>query len=80
MMLGIEELSEADRLVVRRARKLQRYLTQPFHVVAEHTGIQGVTVPLTETLRNCEALLRGEYDQMPEESFYMQGVLADVTR
>lgn len=73
MMLGMEELSDADRVVVLRARKLQRYLTQPFHVVAQHTGIGGATVPLSDTLRDCEAFLRGDYDDVPEDRCYMRG-------
>lgn len=77
MMLGMEELSEADRTVVLRARKLQRYLTQPFHVVAGHTGIAGVSVPLAVTLDDCEALLRGDYDDLPEDRCYMRGSLRD---
>ena len=72
-MLGIEELSPSDRSIVLRARKLQRYLTQPFYVVAEHTGISGVSVPLDETLRDCEAFLSGEYDELPEDKCYMRG-------
>jgi F-type H+-transporting ATPase subunit beta len=71
-MLGIEELSEKDRRVVVRARKLQRYLTQPFFVVAEHTGIKGASVPLTDTLDDCEAFLRGDYDEVPEDRCYMR--------
>ncbi len=72
-MLGIEELSEKDRRIVQRARKLQRYLTQPFYVVSEHTGIQGTSVPLRTTLDDCEAFLRGDYDDLPEDRCYMQG-------
>jgi F-type H+-transporting ATPase subunit beta len=72
-MLGIEELSEADRRIVARARRLQRYLTQPFHVTTELTGIQGVSVPLSDTLLDCEAFLRGEYDAVPEDRCYMRG-------
>ncbi len=72
MMLGMEELSDADRRIVLRARKLQRYLTQPFHVVAQHTGIAGVSVPLKETLDDCEAFLRGDYDDLPEDRCYMR--------
>jgi len=71
-MLGIEELSEHDRKVVLRARKLQRYLTQPFHVVSEHTGIAGTSVGLAETLDDCEAFLRGDYDDVPEDRCYMR--------
>jgi F-type H+/Na+-transporting ATPase subunit beta len=72
-MLGIEELSPNDRSIVLRARKLQRYLTQPFFVVAGHTGIPGVSVPLTDTLYDCEAFLRGEFDELPEDQCYMRG-------
>jgi len=74
-MLGIEELSENDRRIVLRARKLQRYLTQPFQVVAEHTGIRGVSVPLDDTLTDCEAFLRGDYDGLPENDCYMRGAM-----
>ena len=72
-MLGIEELSEKDRKIVQRARKLERYLTQPFFVVSEHTGIEGVSVPLRATLEDCEAFLRGRHDDLPEDRCYMQG-------
>lgn len=75
MMLGIEELSEADRVVVLRARKLQRYLTQPFHVVAQHTGIKGASVALADTLDDCEAFLRGDHDDVPEDRCYMRGTM-----
>jgi len=72
-MLGIEELSEQDRRIVLRARKLQRYLTQPFHVTADHTGIRGISVPLSATLDDCEAFLRGDYDELEESECYMRG-------
>jgi len=72
-MLGIEELSEADRKVVMRARKLQRYLTQPFSVLAQHTKQLGVSVPLEQTLTDCEAFLSGHYDHLSEEQCYMRG-------
>jgi F-type H+-transporting ATPase subunit beta len=74
-MLGLDALSDADRRVVRRARRLQRYLTQPFHVVAQHTGIGGVSVPLDRTLADCEAFLRGDHDDVPEERCYMRGTM-----
>ncbi len=77
-MLGLEALSEKDRRIVQRARRLQRYLTQPFHVVAEHTGIKGVSVPLATTLSDCEAFLRGEYDELGEEQCYMRGSMGEV--
>jgi F-type H+-transporting ATPase subunit beta len=75
-MLGIEELSPADRRVVLRARKLQRYLTQPFHTTAAHTGIEGVSVPLDQTLRDCDTFLSGGYDELPEEQCYLRGSMA----
>ena len=74
-MLGLEELSEKDRRIVLRARKLQRYLTQPFHVMAEHTGIKGVSVPLPDTLDDCESFLRGDYDAVAEDRCYMRGTM-----
>ena len=77
-MLGLESLSATDRRVVERARRLERYLTQPFHVVTQHTGIEGVSVPLERTLADCEALLRGDYDQRPESDCYMRGALEDA--
>ena len=76
-MLGIEELSEADRLVVQRARRLQRYLTQPFHAMTSQSAAQGVTVPLTQTLADCEAFLRGAYDGLTEEGCYMRGTMTE---
>jgi F-type H+-transporting ATPase subunit beta len=79
-MLGLEELSEKDRRIVLRARKLQRYLTQPFHVMAEHTGIKGVSVPLRDTLDDCEAFLRGDFDGLPEDRCYMRGTLKTERR
>jgi F-type H+/Na+-transporting ATPase subunit beta len=75
-MLGLEALSEDDRQVVQRARRLQRYLSQPFHVVAEHTGMAGVSVPLAQTLADCEAFLAGEHDATPEEKCYMRGAMS----
>jgi F-type H+-transporting ATPase subunit beta len=72
-MLGIEELSPADRRIILRARKLQRYLTQPFYVVAEHTGLPGVSVSLGDTVRDCEAFISGAYDELSEEQCYMRG-------
>jgi len=76
-LLGIEELSEKDRVSVQRARRLQRYLSQPFHTVAEHTGIAGATVPLQRTLADCEGFLRGDYDEIPEDRCYMRGAITE---
>jgi F-type H+-transporting ATPase subunit beta len=76
-MLGIEELSADDRRIVMRARKLQRYLTQPFYTTASHTGIDGVSVPLARTIDDCEAFLLGRYDEVPEERCYMRGTMEE---
>jgi F-type H+-transporting ATPase subunit beta len=72
-MLGVEELSARDRRIVMRARKLQRYLSQPFWTTASHTGIEGISVPLERTLADCEAFLAGQYDEVPEDHCYMRG-------
>lgn len=76
-MLGIEELSEIDRKIVMRARKLQRYLTQPFSVLAHDTRQTGVSVPLSQTLSDCEGFLSGRYDTVSEEDCYMRGAMPD---
>lgn len=76
-MLGLEELSPKDRKIVMRARKLQRYLTQPFWSTAGHSGIAGVSVPLEQTIADCEGFLRGDYDGVPEERCYMRGTMAE---
>lgn len=77
-MLGIAELSEADRKIVMRARKLQRYLTQPFAVLAQHTRQTGVSVPLAQTLSDCEGFLSGRYDDVSEEQCYMRGSMEEA--
>jgi len=77
-MLGIEELSAKDRLIVMRARKLQRYLTQPFRTTASHTGIDGVSVSLERTLEDCETFLQGGYDEIPEDRCYMRGTMQEA--
>ena len=79
-MLGIEELSEEDRRIVLRARKLERYLSQPFFVTAEHSGIAGVSVPLPATLADCEAFLSGHFDHLTEDQCYMRGALGGSAR
>jgi len=78
-MLGAEELSPRDREIVMRARKLQRYLTQPFWATAAHSGLPGLSVPLERTLADCEAFLAGRYDDLPEERCYMRGTMAEET-
>ncbi|MEX8494204.1 F0F1 ATP synthase subunit beta [Sphaerotilus sp.] len=74
-MLGVDELSPEDRQVVTRARRLQRYLTQPFQVVAGHTGMGGVSVPLETVLADCERFLGGAYDTLSEDACYMKGAM-----
>lgn len=74
-MLGMEELGESDRKIVQRARKLQRYLTQPFKVTAHLTGIKGVSVKFEDTLRDCEEIIAGAHDKAAESEFYMRGSL-----
>lgn len=77
-MLGIEELSPNDKRIVLRARRLQRYLTQPMWVTSALTGIPGVSVSLSETLNDCEAFLQGHYDDIPEEQCYMKGTMTQM--
>jgi F-type H+-transporting ATPase subunit beta len=77
-LLGVEELSAEDRLTVERARRLQRFLTQPFLVTEQFTGIAGKSVPIAETLAGCRAILGGECDKWAESSFYMVGALEDA--
>jgi F-type H+-transporting ATPase subunit beta len=77
-LLGIEELSAEDRVAVRRARRLVRFLTQPFMVTEAFTGHPGRTVDIQDTLAGCRAILRGEGDDLPEAAFYMVGTLADA--
>lgn len=77
-MLGLEELSQADKAVVRRARQLERFLTQPFHTTEHFTGREGRTVALEDTLETCGRILNDEYADLPESSFYMIGGGAEV--
>jgi F-type H+-transporting ATPase subunit beta len=72
-ILGMEELSDEDKLAVARARKIQRYLSQPFFVAEAFTGSLGVFVPLKETIRGFKEILDGKHDDLPEEAFYMVG-------
>jgi F-type H+-transporting ATPase subunit beta len=77
-ILGMEELSEEDRVTVGRARRLQRFLTQPFFVSESFTGLSGRYVPLSETLRGFGQILEGRYDDVPEQAFYMVGSIDEV--
>ncbi len=77
-ILGMDELSEEDKLVVARARKIQRFLSQPFDVAKVFTGSDGVQVPLDVTIASFKAVVAGEYDHLPEAAFYMVGGIEDV--
>ena len=77
-ILGLEELSEEDRMVVNRARKVQRFLSQPFHVATQFTGIPGVLVPIEETIRGFTMIMNGEVDEYPEAAFNLKGTIDDV--
>lgn len=77
-ILGIEELSDADRQIVARARKIQKFLSQPFSVAEQFTGRAGKYVPLKETVRSFAEILAGKYDALPEQAFYMVGAIEEV--
>ena len=77
-ILGMDELAEEDKLTVYRARKIQRFFSQPFHVAEVFTGAPGKLVPLKETIRGFKGLLAGEYDHLPEQAFYMVGGIDEV--
>ena len=77
-ILGMDELSEEDKLTVDRARKIQRFLSQPFHVAEVFTGQPGVFVPLEDTIKGFKGLIEGEYDDLPEAAFYMCGTIEDT--
>jgi F-type H+-transporting ATPase subunit beta len=77
-ILGIDELSEEDKLIVARARRMQRFLAQPMFVAAQFTGQDGVYTPLSETISSFKAIIRGDMDQYPEQAFYMVGGAEDV--
>ena len=79
-MLGLEELSETDRATVRRARQIERFLTQPFYSTEKMTGIPGRFVPLSDTLTSCERILNDEFRDHPESAFYMIGTVADLAQ
>jgi F-type H+-transporting ATPase subunit beta len=79
-ILGIDELSDDDKLTVARARRIQQFLTQPMFVAEVFTGIPGAFVPVEETLRGFEEILHGEHDKLPEEAFRMAASIDDVTK
>merc|ERR1712176_507700 len=77
-ILGMDELSEDDKLVVSRARKVQKFMSQPFHVAEVFTGTAGKFVSLTNTIAGFKEIINGEYDELPEGAFYMVGDIEDV--
>ena len=77
-ILGMEELSEQDKLTVSRARKIQKFLSQPFHVSESFTGIPGKFVPIPETIRGFSEIVSGKVDHIPEQLFFMKGNIDEV--
>ena len=77
-ILGMDELSEEDKLLVQRARKIQKYLSQPFTVAEVFTGAPGKYVSLKDTIRGFKGIVAGEYDDLPEQAFYMCGAIEEV--
>ena len=79
-ILGMDELGDEDKLIVHRARRIQRFLSQPFSVAEKFTGVPGVYVPLSETIRGFKAIVDGEMDEYPEAAFFNVGVIDDVPK
>jgi F-type H+-transporting ATPase subunit beta len=77
-IMGMEELSEEDKRIVGRARRIQRFLSQPFTVAEQFTGMQGKYVPLAETLRGFKEILEGKHDDLPESAFLFAGTIDEV--
>lgn len=77
-ILGMDELSEEDKMTVTRARKIQRFLSQPFHVAEVFTGVPGTFVPLEDSIKGFKAIVAGEYDHLPEAAFYMVGTIEEA--
>ena len=79
-ILGMDELSEEDKLVVSRARRIEKFLSQPFHVAEVFTGTPGIFVPVADTVRSFKAIIDGKYDHLPEAAFYMVGTIDDAVK
>ena len=77
-ILGMDELSDDDKMVVARARKIERFLSQPFHVAEVFTGTPGVFVKVEDTIRAFKGIVAGDYDHLPEAAFYMVGTIEDA--
>ena len=79
-ILGMEELDDNDKLTVYRARKIQKFLSQPFKVAENFTGVPGVYVPVSETIRGFKAIINGDMDEYPEPAFFNVGTIDDVIK
>ena len=77
-ILGMDELGDEDKIIVARARRVQRFLSQPFHVAEQFTGMAGKYVPISETVRGFQEILDGKYDDLPESAFLFAGGIEDV--
>ena len=77
-ILGIDELSEEDKLTVTRARKIQKFLSQPFFVAQQFTGLEGKYVQVADTIRGFKEIVEGKHDEIPEQDFYMVGTIEEV--
>jgi F-type H+-transporting ATPase subunit beta len=77
-ILGVDELSEEDKIIVRRARRIQRFLSQPFHVAEQFTGIKGKYVKLEDTIRSFKEILEGKHDDLPEQAFMYVGTIEEA--
>jgi F-type H+-transporting ATPase subunit beta len=77
-ILGIDELSDEDKLIVARARKIQKFLSQPFHVAEQFTGYKGKYVKLADTIKGFREIVEGKHDALPEQAFFMQGTIEEV--
>ena len=79
-ILGMDELSEEDKLTVARARKIERFFSQPFHVAEVFTGSPGILVDINDTIKGFKGLCNGDYDHLPEAAFYMVGTIEDAIK
>jgi F-type H+/Na+-transporting ATPase subunit beta len=77
-ILGIDELAEEDKLTVARARKVKKFLSQPFHVAEQFTGTPGKYVKIDDTVRSFKEIIEGKHDSVPEQAFYLKGTIEDV--
>jgi F-type H+-transporting ATPase subunit beta len=77
-ILGIDELSDEDKLTVQRARKIERFLSQPFFVAEQFTGTPGAYVPIAETIRGFDEIIDGKHDEVPESAFFLKGTIEEV--